>query len=124
MLHQVLNNLISNSIKFSHPGSSIDITVTEEAGDLTHIAVRDYGVGMNEELLAKIFDTGEPTSHVGTAGEKGTGFGMPVVKSYMKLYGGDIKIKSWPETQYPENCGTEITLVFKSAPSDGERRAA
>ena len=93
--HQVINNLISNAIKFSFVGGEIIVTVAGNNGSITS-CVRDYGTGMPDDVLHKIFDTREPTTRVGTANEKGTGFAMPVVHSYIELYGGKISVKSWP----------------------------
>jgi signal transduction histidine kinase len=79
---------------------------------------------MDADLCVKIFDTSTPTSHAGTSGEKGTGFGMPVVKSYMRLYGGDIEVRSWPQAEHPDTSGTEMTLIFKTAAAPALQAAA
>ena len=112
--HQVINNLISNAIKFSFVGGEIIVTVAGNNGSITS-CVRDYGTGMPDDVLHKIFDTREPTTRVGTANEKGTGFAMPVVHSYIELYGGKISVKSWPRATHPKNSGTEIVISFRSA---------
>jgi signal transduction histidine kinase len=112
--HNVLNNLISNAIKFSRAGTTIDIT-TRGDGENVLLMVQDHGIGMPKDLIANVFRTDNPTSRVGTEGEKGTGFGMPVVKSYMERFGGSIKIDSVTETESPAAHGTQVTLSFKKA---------
>jgi signal transduction histidine kinase len=112
--HNVFNNLISNAIKFSPEGTTIDIS-SASSGDHVTLIVHDHGVGMPQHLLTDIFRTDKPTSRAGTNGEKGTGFGMPVVKAYMHRFGGDIHIDSSTEVESPENHGTKVTLTFKKA---------
>lgn len=111
---QVLANLISNSIKFSHEGSSIDIEARKE-NNLIHLTMKDRGIGMPKEILERVFDSGSVTSRKGTNGEKGTGFGMPLVKSYVNKFGGDIEIESRSEQDDPQDHGTTIHIRLKAA---------
>ena len=67
---------------------------------------------MPEEIRNNIFRSDYQTSRVGIRGEKGTGFGMPIVKSIIDLYGGKIEINSRAITHYPTSSGTEINLYF------------
>jgi signal transduction histidine kinase len=112
--HNVINNLVSNAIKFSHPGSTIEITVstTDERILLT---IADQGIGIPKERIANIFRADKPTSRVGTMGEKGTGYGMPLVHSYVKKFGGEISIDSVTEAESPERHGTRVTVSLKKA---------
>ena len=67
------------------------------------------------------FKSNIKTSRKGTNGEKGTGFGIPLVKSYMEKYGGDVFVDS------RENCGTRFILKFKTINAlemDNERVAS
>jgi signal transduction histidine kinase len=111
--HNVFNNLISNAIKFSHIGGAIEISV-QESTNLVQVVVRDHGVGMPKDLANKVFRSDLSTSRVGTGGETGTGFGMPVAKAYMTRYGGSIHITSRTETESPGDHGTTVLLTFKS----------
>ena len=115
--HSVINNLISNAIKFSHTNSCIDVMASMN-GDEVRVTVRDFGVGMPSTLLAKVFMPNEATSRVGTSGEAGTGFGMPLVKSYMERYGGGVEISSESIEESPKNHGTSVTLCFKIPKSE------
>ena len=110
--HNVLNNLISNAIKFSRAGNTIDISSRVQGDDIV-LVVQDHGIGMPKDLIANVFRTDKPTSRIGTNGEKGIGFGMPVVKSYMERFGGSISIDSVTETESPAAQGTRVTLLFK-----------
>lgn len=97
LAHNILNNLLTNAIKFSHSGGKIDVTAFSlHEGDSRFcvIEVRDYGIGMPEEILQNIFKDSAKTSRPGTADEAGTGFGMPLVKRYVEKSGGAIHISS------------------------------
>jgi len=110
--NNVINNLISNAIKFSPPDTTITMSVHEEE-DTVIILVTDQGIGMPEDILIHIFDPRARTSRKGTDNEKGTGFGMPLVKSYVDHYGGTVSVTSKED----ENCGTTVKVVLKkSAP--------
>lgn len=108
--NNVINNLLSNAIKFSNDNSEVTIT-SKTIGEEILVIIEDQGIGMNKELSRDIFKTNIKTSRLGVNGEKGTGFGVPLVKSYMLKYGGDIAVESI------ENQGTKFTLRFKSIQS-------
>ncbi len=90
----VLKNLISNAIKFCEKGDEIRISSVPEKP--VTIVVSDTGIGIDEERLAKIFDyKGEAASTTpGTAGEKGTGLGLPLCRDIMEAHEGSIEVKS------------------------------
>ncbi len=114
LVNSVLNNLLTNAIKFSHPGGTIRLETADRDGQVT-LSVRDYGVGMPPDLCAALFDLKKNTSRTGTAGEIGTGFGMPLVQRFMNAYGGDIRVLSNELSAAPDNPGTEILLSFNCA---------
>jgi signal transduction histidine kinase len=116
--HQVFNNLISNAIKFSFENSEIHVSVYHDhsvEGEFVIVTVSDKGVGMDEKRVAEIFRPNHSTSTKGTSGEIGTGFGMPLVKSYIERFGGSIGIKSVPKSENASNHGTKVILRLKSA---------
>jgi signal transduction histidine kinase len=114
LYHSVVCNLVSNAIKFSEAGKAIVINAWE-GDDGMFISVTDAGIGMPPDLAAKVFKSDEKTSRVGTGGEKGTGFGLPICKFYMDLYGGSISVTSKPKETNPDDHGTTFTLRFKKA---------
>ena len=114
LLHSVLNNLVTNAIKFSNPGGKIDIKVCPcDDGQVT-VEISDQGVGMPPVLVEQLFDLSKKTSRVGTAGERGTGFGMPLVKKFMDYYGGRVEVVSKEEKTHPEDHGTQVILYFQT----------
>lgn len=111
-LNSVLNNILSNSIKFSYPDSSIDIGIRADDKEV-NISFRDYGIGMREKNLSTIFNLTGKTSNKGTMGESGVGFGMPLVKKYMSVYNGNIIVDSRHVDDYPDSHGTTVTIALK-----------
>lgn len=89
---QVIQNMVSNAMKFCPTGGHISIFVPEDGG--TTIAVRDDGIGIPKEMLPDLFKYEIKTSTIGTAGEKGTGLGLPLCQEIMKLHGGFLKVES------------------------------
>lgn len=113
---QILNNLISNSLKFSSRGEKIEFSACEQ-GDSVAFTIRDHGIGMGEQLLDHIFEDDIQASRLGTSGEKGTGFGMAIIRNYVGYLGGSISLKSRCISEHPEDHGTTITITFKKSSS-------
>ena len=113
--HQVLSNLLSNAIKFSYPKSKIDFSI--QANDnVIKLKVSDQGQGIPSELLPDLFNKYTKTTRLGTAKEKGTGFGLPILKRYLEFFGAQISVASKHENEgHPEDHGTEFTVIFKKA---------
>lgn len=89
--HTIVGNLVSNAIKFSPPKSRILISlVLDETSQELVIEVTDQGEGISDARLHSIFDDGGSTSSVGSQGERGTGFGLPLVRATLAMFGGRI----------------------------------
>jgi len=101
LLRHILNNILSNSVKYSVPGSIVDFTVRIESGNIV-FTVSDYGIGIPENDLEHIYETFHRASNVDTI--KGTGLGLAIVKRCVELHEGTIKIES------KLNIGTTITV--------------
>jgi signal transduction histidine kinase len=114
LTYQVLNNLVSNAIKFSDPGSMIKLTISEENNSI-FVQIKDAGVGIPADLLGSIFDPKKQTTRDGTQGEKGTGFGMPIVRSYIERFGAHIQVESKTKQESSQDHGTTVTLKFEKA---------
>jgi Signal transduction histidine kinase len=91
MLKTVVRNFMSNAVKFSPEGSSIQITVKQE-GDFAKVSVRDHGVGIAPDRLSGIFHKGETT--YGTGGEEGSGLGLQLCADFARKNGGDVSVES------------------------------
>ncbi len=111
-IHSVINNILTNAIKFSFPGTSIIIDAYQ-AEDHIILTIKDHGIGMSEELLQNIFKPNKVTTRSGTNGEKGTGFGMPLVKKFVAEYGGSIRVSSQKQTEDSQEHGTRVELTLK-----------
>lgn len=112
LVYNVLANLLSNAIKFSPDGSTVTLDIEVQKEDVS-IRIRDSGIGMDEDLLSKIFDISSPTTRPGLKGEKGTGFGLPIVKSYVERYQGSLHVESLPIEEHAVGHGTSFVLLLK-----------
>jgi PAS domain S-box len=96
LITQALTNLLNNSIKFSPVNSKIEVTVNNFNKYQIEFVVRDSGVGISEEDQAKLFKVENMFSTEGTAGEKGSGLGLPLVKEIIEKHGGELWFYSQP----------------------------
>ncbi|MDY6843059.1 MAG: response regulator [Thermodesulfobacteriota bacterium] len=92
-IEQVLNNFISNAIKFSHPKSKVKIQLSRHE-DHMMISVTDEGQGIPEKELDKLFKPFGQTSVKTTGGEKSTGLGLAIVKKIVEGHKGKIWVES------------------------------
>ena len=93
MVEAIFRNLISNSIKFTHPGGRINISVREKNG-FAEIKVQDNGVGISPLLLEKLFQIDQNISTAGTENEEGSGFGLILCKEFVEMNKGEISVDS------------------------------
>ncbi|WP_207421690.1 hybrid sensor histidine kinase/response regulator [Desertivirga brevis] len=92
MLRSILQNLITNAIKFTPEGGVV--RVSAKSNDrMVEICVTDSGVGMNDEMRSKLFQQVAP-SISGTNNEQGTGLGLLLVKDFVTQHGGTISVES------------------------------
>jgi two-component system sensor histidine kinase/response regulator len=95
-LDQVLDNLISNALKFSPPGKSIFVSV-RSAGNHAECVIRDEGPGFTVEDKAKMFRRYGRLSARPTGGEASTGLGLSIVRKLVSGMGGELLCESVPE---------------------------
>ena len=95
MMHVVLRNLITNAIKFTNVNGKIEL-YNSYAGDKIITAITDNGIGIEENLLSKLFKIGEEISTAGTAGESGSGLGLILCKEFIEKNNGKIWCGSSP----------------------------
>ncbi|MEX8546102.1 MAG: ATP-binding protein [Mucilaginibacter sp.] len=96
---QAINNLISNSIKFTPNGGTITLSL-EDRGTTVRIIVADNGIGIPKKFHASLFDKFNNASRVGLKGEPSVGLGMSIIKTIIEWHDGKI----WFESE--ENKGT------------------
>ncbi len=122
-LNQVLLNMLSNALKFTPAGGDIFISVTERPGDTADTAiyefrVRDTGIGMAPEFLARIFEPFERERTSTVSGIQGTGLGMSITKNLVELMNGQVAVES------QKGVGSVFTLTFSfrlSASADDQK---
>ena len=112
--NSVLENLLTNAVKFSPRGSHIDIH-GDVAGDFVVLRIRDHGIGIPPETIRDLFDVARSHSRPGTEGERGTGFGMPLLARCVTTYGGSISVAS-PPAGPASASGTEFQVRLPLAP--------
>lgn len=94
MMETVLRNIVSNSIKFSEPGTQIELSVNQKA-DNVHICIQDQGVGFNQEQFDQLFCLeGVSLSTKGTTAEPGSGMGLLLCKEFVENNNGQISVES------------------------------
>lgn len=116
-LGQILNNLVSNGIKFTDEGGSVDISIKQQSSmDKTatiHFTVRDTGMGIADEYHHTVFEQFHQVQQDPSRKQEGTGLGLAIVKRLVALHGGEIKMKS------KVGEGTEFSFVLTfDLPSD------
>jgi signal transduction histidine kinase len=95
-IEQVLNNLLGNAIKFSHPDSTVTVRLSA-TDDILVMQVEDRGDGLPEEILGQLFIPFSKASRLGTRGEKGTGLGLAIARRIVEGHGGEIRAENMPE---------------------------
>jgi len=118
-LGQVLINLVGNAVKFSPPGSAVTVSAAVRGGDL-RIEVRDRGIGMTPEDAERALQPFVQIDNPLKKRREGAGIGLALVKRFVELHGGSLKLDSAPGR------GTTaiVTLPDAVAPASGQQGAA
>ncbi len=104
-MQRVMDNLISNAIKFSAIDEQIEITLKQADGKC-FIKVKDKGLGIPADLMPHVFDRFSKASRKGLRGENSIGLGLSIVRQIVKKHGGDIAVDS------AEGKGTTFTIML------------
>ena len=107
-LTRVFDNIVSNAIKFSQSNSVIEFEV-EVKEEIVRFSVKDFGVGIPNELKSIIFDKQSKAMREGTSGEESTGLGLSIAKGIVKQFQGDI----WFESEQGQGTIFFVTLPLK-----------
>jgi signal transduction histidine kinase len=92
-LEQVINNLLTNAIKFSFPESTVYVNIQLQS-NIVKMSVKDQGIGIAAEDMVKLFVPFTKITNKGTRGEKGTGLGLSIVKKIINSHEGEIEVFS------------------------------
>jgi PAS domain S-box-containing protein len=108
-LGQILNNFLSNAIKFTERGSvevRVELVGREQEVEQLRFVVRDTGVGMSQQQLDRLFQPFSQADAAVSAKFGGTGLGLVIARRLAELMGGTVEIASEP------GCGTTLTLLL------------
>lgn len=108
MIHSVIQNLVTNAIKFTYEKGKVEITA-QSLENVVIVNVIDHGIGMPSEFKDKLFQIDSQTTSRGTNDEKGTGLGLIICKELIEMNGGQISFVS------QENKGTTFTFTLPRA---------
>jgi signal transduction histidine kinase len=92
-LQQVVYNLLGNAVKFTRSTGRIHVELTRE-GSRARILVQDTGVGIDSELLPRVFDRFRQASSVKKGRSSGLGLGLPIAKHLVELHDGEISVRN------------------------------
>ena len=94
MLRSILQNLVTNAIKYTPLEGGSVIVSAYPVGEMVEICIRDFGVGMSQKTKDMLFRNFTAPSLEGTNQEKGTGLGLLLVKDFVAQHGGSINVES------------------------------
>jgi signal transduction histidine kinase len=94
MFEAIVRNLVSNAIKFSTTGGLVKIEAIIAENKFVEIRIIDSGIGMNHDLIKRLFKIDEKTNRPGTEGEPSTGLGLLLCKEFIEKNGGKILVES------------------------------
>ncbi len=107
IMEKVLINLISNALKFTPKGGRVSVSAYEtDDGLFGVITVKDSGIGISKKDMPYIFNRFHQVDATTTRDQEGTGIGLNLVKEFVTLHGGKIKVDSMI------NRGTEFTIML------------
>ena len=104
----VLNNLVSNAVKYNKAGGRVDVSLARD-GDVLTLTVSDTGIGLTDAEAAKLFNEFTRIKNEHTVNILGSGLGLSTVKKLANLYGGDATVASVPGE------GSTFTVTLRDA---------
>jgi|SRR6185503_4790900 len=94
MLRSILQNIVTNSIKFTPRGGGVIQVTASPLDSMVEICIKDNGVGMSEETRRRLLTDAASPSLLGTEQERGSGLGFILIKDFVAQHGGAIAIES------------------------------
>jgi len=117
-LEIILNNLVSNGVKYNRDAGRVDITLARRDGRI-FVVVADTGIGMTQEEVSHLFKEFSRIKNAKTRNILGSGLGLSIVKKLAQLYGGDALVESTPDV------GSTFTVTLSdSPPQEGDEGEA
>jgi PAS domain S-box-containing protein len=108
-LRQILDNLLTNAIKFTPAQGTVEVSIREEAGGGLSFIVSDTGIGIAQKDLARVFEPFVQADAGMSRKFAGTGLGLPIARKLAEAHGGEIKLDSAPGT------GTTATFTLPAS---------
>ena len=105
---RVIDNLISNALKFSKETDNVEVHLTRQKNDIV-IAVKDQGLGIPKDMIPKLFERFSGAGRTGLRGEQSTGIGLSIAKEILESHGGTIAVES------EEGKGSTFTITLPIA---------
>jgi signal transduction histidine kinase len=112
-LNQVLLNLITNGIKYTHENGSVSVEA-RTSGELVEIWVNDTGIGIAKEDQQKVFQRFTQIDSSATRSQGGTGLGLAIVRELVEMHGGSIRVQS----KLGKGSSFVFTMPISSKPAD------
>ncbi len=107
-LRQVFNNLISNAVKFTPPGGSVNVSVNALSDGGVAVTIRDTGVGMTKAEIAVALTPFSQVDASHSRWREGAGLGLPIARALVQLHGGSLEVRS------AKSLGTEVAVTLPS----------
>lgn len=119
-LAQIVSNLLNNAVKYTEDRGQIELTITQD-GEFAQLSVKDNGMGLDAELLPRVFDLFTQADRSLERSEGGLGIGLTLVKTLVELHEGSVSASSPGVGQ-----GSEFTLRLPcvAAPNHSQTIAA
>lgn len=96
MITSVIQNLLTNAIKFTHQKGNVEISAERENENFVSVSIKDNGIGMDEKMLNNLFKIDQKVNRLGTNGEESTGLGLLLCKEFITKHNGEISVISKP----------------------------
>jgi len=94
MFQSIIRNLLSNAIKYTAKGGTVVLSVIRKENQEIEFSVKDNGIGMNQELISRLFGFDQKINRPGTDGEPSTGLGLIICKEFVEKHKGKIWVES------------------------------
>jgi signal transduction histidine kinase len=108
IVQTVIRNLVSNAVKFTPKGGTVNISAKATGGYTVEISVKDSGIGMSKAMIGDLFRFSVETNRPGTDGEPSTGLGLIICKDLVERHGGEL----WAVSE--EGKGSAFTFSLPS----------